>query len=412
MYNLREIKSISVADVARSRGISLEQKNGRLWGKLRNEKTASFSINIGKNLWFDFGAAKGGSVIDLVMELDGIDKTEAINKLAEEYGFKNEVTRGWHPLTDSQYRELGIEPERATMNFNFDLRVHTIEQLTRWENKYGMPLKQLAQENPESYNKLVLKIGKDHINSLREMYLSKVKMALDPNFTPKQRELYKTWAENNSKEINSKVDLLERAFNGNGTFIKKLYVNPLNDFKHFQNPNITQSNTQSSSQANNQLNSLDKTSRHDIEIRERIVKTYKEIFNFPQADFLSVDQAKSLQIMNSTFTESENKYLPIQQIKELYKFIGKSLQTIEASYNQHIKEGEYIPKDGGQKYDAWLEKYNNLKGDLLKQRDLFSICSSVIEALRCVTIAYKNDIAKQNQLSTNKPLMKDMDLSR
>ncbi len=50
-----------------------------------------------RNLWYDFGAGKGGSVIDLVAELEGITPTVAINMLAEEYHLKNEVTRDGTP---------------------------------------------------------------------------------------------------------------------------------------------------------------------------------------------------------------------------------------------------------------------------------------------------------------------------
>ncbi len=179
MYNIKEIKAIPIEDVARHYGIKLEKKHNRLWGKLRNEKDASFSINLEKNLWYDFGLGKGGSVIDFVAEIERITAKEAINKLAEMYNIENSVKKGWQPLTDSQYRELGVQPERATMNFNFDLNVHTPEQLQRWSEKYGMHVKDLAEKMPDVYNKLIFKVAMENIETLKNSYFTKIRLAND-----------------------------------------------------------------------------------------------------------------------------------------------------------------------------------------------------------------------------------------
>ncbi|WP_157797080.1 CHC2 zinc finger domain-containing protein [Clostridium sp. CT7] len=47
---------------------------------MREEKTASFNISLEKNLWYDFGISKGGSDIDLIMEIEHCDEKEAIKK--------------------------------------------------------------------------------------------------------------------------------------------------------------------------------------------------------------------------------------------------------------------------------------------------------------------------------------------
>ncbi len=48
---------------------------------LRSERTPSFRVDYNKNLWYDFGADEGGSIIDLVMRLDGLDFKQAASKL-------------------------------------------------------------------------------------------------------------------------------------------------------------------------------------------------------------------------------------------------------------------------------------------------------------------------------------------
>ena len=47
----------------------VKRKGHEVWycSPLRNEKSASFHVHTGKNVWYDFGEAKGGSVIDFVV---------------------------------------------------------------------------------------------------------------------------------------------------------------------------------------------------------------------------------------------------------------------------------------------------------------------------------------------------------
>src|SRR5471030_1366630 len=110
MYDLEKFKEIPLEDVCNRYGISLSNNNHRLWGKLRAEdKTASFSIDINKNSWCDFGNGnQGGGIIQLVMTLEGYPSTkdgykQGIDKIALLYGFENEKSNGWMPITDNQY---------------------------------------------------------------------------------------------------------------------------------------------------------------------------------------------------------------------------------------------------------------------------------------------------------------------
>ena len=46
---------------------------------LRNEKHASFKVDRSKNVWYDHGIGKGGSLIDFVIEFYKVDVSEAPN---------------------------------------------------------------------------------------------------------------------------------------------------------------------------------------------------------------------------------------------------------------------------------------------------------------------------------------------
>lgn len=68
----------------------LTKKHGNdVWYKspLRpDEKTASLHVNTNKNIWFDFGLSKGGSIIDFVVELKSCDVETAL-QFIEQTGF-------------------------------------------------------------------------------------------------------------------------------------------------------------------------------------------------------------------------------------------------------------------------------------------------------------------------------------
>src|SRR5690554_6895762 len=92
MYDLEKIKRIPCEEIAFEKGIQLKERGDRFWGKIRNEKTNSFSISKNNNLWYDFGSNEGGSVIELTEVLYGFNKKEAVNFLAQKIGLKIKKT--------------------------------------------------------------------------------------------------------------------------------------------------------------------------------------------------------------------------------------------------------------------------------------------------------------------------------
>jgi len=59
---------------------------GNAWFRspLRHEKTASFKVNLARNLWFDFGSGEGGTFIDLVMKMNHVNFKEALGMVGND----------------------------------------------------------------------------------------------------------------------------------------------------------------------------------------------------------------------------------------------------------------------------------------------------------------------------------------
>ena len=71
--NIEDVKQISIADYLHSLGYSPVKRQGNsLWYKspLREEHEASFKVNTDRNLWYDFGAGKGGNIKRIAGALD------------------------------------------------------------------------------------------------------------------------------------------------------------------------------------------------------------------------------------------------------------------------------------------------------------------------------------------------------
>ncbi|HPT76973.1 MAG TPA: CHC2 zinc finger domain-containing protein [Sedimentibacter sp.] len=375
MYNIKEIKAIPIEDVARHYGIKLEKKHNRLWGKLRNEKDASFSINLEKNLWYDFGLGKGGSVIDFVAEIERITAKEAINKLAEMYNIENSVKKGWQPLTDSQYRELGVQPERATMNFNFDLNVHTPEQLQRWSEKYGMHVKDLAEKMPDVYNKLIFKVAMENIETLKNSYFTKIRLANDQTINEAQRQTHIEWAKADAKEINRKIDLLQLAIKNNVS-LSNLKVDPEKDMSIFSAKEMSQ----------------------DEAIRNKVVQVYERMFNMPQAKYLTIENAKAIETINRSVLDDKNKYLSFKELKDLYVMLGNKIQELNNEYNKYGVAIENMAKNQFD-YDTIqhvAQDAENIYKNLSEVKKLFNLCSNAVDGFKSAYLQYKNDLAKQD----------------
>ena len=84
--------------------------HGMFLSPLREEHTPSFSVRYDKGLWYDFGLGEGGTLLQLVMRLEGCGMAEAIRHLrkgtADEVPFLPLPTA--LPREDSPLRILGV----------------------------------------------------------------------------------------------------------------------------------------------------------------------------------------------------------------------------------------------------------------------------------------------------------------
>jgi len=81
---ITEIKQISIKSLLEARGVHPTTDRGHYGlynSPLREDRNASFKVDFERNLWCDFGTYEGGSVIDLVMRLEGCSCGEAMRRL-------------------------------------------------------------------------------------------------------------------------------------------------------------------------------------------------------------------------------------------------------------------------------------------------------------------------------------------
>lgn len=79
---------------------------GMYLSPLREDSNPSFKVDYDKDLWYDFGADEGGSIVDLVMKLENCSLAEAFQRLESSFSFRRNDT----PVASSKLtnRELGL----------------------------------------------------------------------------------------------------------------------------------------------------------------------------------------------------------------------------------------------------------------------------------------------------------------
>lgn len=83
MRNIEEIKRIPIASYLGLKGITVPAR-GNIAAYWRGDRNPSVHIDESKNCWYDHGTGKGGSVIDLVMTVEGCGFSQAVEMLEYE----------------------------------------------------------------------------------------------------------------------------------------------------------------------------------------------------------------------------------------------------------------------------------------------------------------------------------------
>jgi len=109
------VKDISIKGYLAERGIYPVKEYygyGMYLSPYRNEQHPSFKVDYRKNLWRDFGAHEGGSIIDLVMKMQNCTLTQAMHILEEKADLPLIVKTAFHSESESVERMKLIRVEQ------------------------------------------------------------------------------------------------------------------------------------------------------------------------------------------------------------------------------------------------------------------------------------------------------------
>ncbi len=114
--NTNEAKQIRIEEYLHSLGYSpVRRQGGSLWYKspFRDEGEPSFKVNTERNLWYDFGAGRGGNIIALAQELYASDSLPyLLERIAEQASNAHPVSFsfGGQPFSKPSFQQLEAVP--------------------------------------------------------------------------------------------------------------------------------------------------------------------------------------------------------------------------------------------------------------------------------------------------------------
>ena len=114
--NTNEAKQIRIEEYLHSLGYDpVRRQGGSLWymSPFRDEQEPSFKVNTERNLWYDFGAGRGGNIIALAQELYASDSLPyLLERIAEQAPGVRPVSFsfGGQPVSKPSFRQLEAVP--------------------------------------------------------------------------------------------------------------------------------------------------------------------------------------------------------------------------------------------------------------------------------------------------------------
>ena len=87
---MKKSNYISIKQYLENKGIHPAKDRGyygMYFSPQRNDSNPSLKVDYDKNLWYDFGADEGGSIVDLVMKLENCSLAEAFRRLENSFSF-------------------------------------------------------------------------------------------------------------------------------------------------------------------------------------------------------------------------------------------------------------------------------------------------------------------------------------
>lgn len=93
------------------------EKEAWFLSPLRSETQASFSVSLIKNLWYDFGIAKGGTIIDLVMAINKCSADAALEYLRSDDSFSFSPPKSLIENKGIQIRHVNVISHPALIRY-------------------------------------------------------------------------------------------------------------------------------------------------------------------------------------------------------------------------------------------------------------------------------------------------------
>ncbi len=116
---INQIKQTDIVNYLESLNIypaKISNENYWYLSPIRNEKTPSFKVDRNKNLWFDFGLGKGGSLVDLILLYKQCTIAEIINNSTDVTLNKFPLYKIDHPIQDG-FGKLQILSEQTIKSY-------------------------------------------------------------------------------------------------------------------------------------------------------------------------------------------------------------------------------------------------------------------------------------------------------
>ena len=140
---IEEIKArVSLKDEVERRGVKLVKSGGTEWKgccPIHKDTNPSFYVNVEKAVWQCHGCQRGGSVIDLVMQLDGLGFREAFLKLGGDGARSSEETFDQGKTVGAVDDELPAKPpgpRKIEKIYSYqDANGNEVFQVVRYEGK-------------------------------------------------------------------------------------------------------------------------------------------------------------------------------------------------------------------------------------------------------------------------------------
>ena len=140
--------------------VSLKRSGSNLFGlcPFHGEKTASFSVNPDKGIYYCFGCHKGGGSVNFMMEIEGLSYPDAVRRLAQRVGLEVPEDEKYQSRYRQQERLWALMKEAGRF-FNSQLYTPAGKECLAYVQKRGLSKAIVTQFGmgfaPNSWNALV-----------------------------------------------------------------------------------------------------------------------------------------------------------------------------------------------------------------------------------------------------------------